>query len=414
MINIYPFTPVTPKSFNAYPKSDFDLESTSIRNPRKIKHYYFDNYHFHPIIMIKSLGNKVMHYYKLHPLIILLIFLSFGIATLIFLSISTNNTMNNYGKFETGLKLNDGYLFGKMRNLVMVAGHSVYTSSSCGKVDEEGSWLLEPYQRNRGQAATFVAHIKEGVEAAAGDEEALLLFSGGETRKDAGPRSEAQSYGIVAESKGWFVLELGSDILASASGPAVQFSVHDISVLWFLVWFGLVWSLVTPVWSSAMHSSRCNDHNTHHDIIGNQEKVRWKALTEEHARDSFENLLFSVCRFRELTGSYPQNITVVGYDFKKERFVNLHRSAIRFPESQFFYLGTPAAASSREAALKGEALVRTQFEHDPYACLGSLRRKKIGRDPFHRSIPYPNGCPEIEGLFRYCKASLYTGSLPWA
>lgn len=46
---------------------------------------------------------------------------------------------------------------------------------------------------------------------------------------------------------------------------------------------------------------------------GNREKVRWKALTEEHARDSFENLLFSVCRFRELTGSYPQNITVCSF-----------------------------------------------------------------------------------------------------
>ncbi|KAI3733101.1 hypothetical protein L1987_64319 [Smallanthus sonchifolius] len=147
--------------------------------------------------------------------------------------------------------------------------------------------------------------------------------------------------------------------------------------------------------------------------VGNQEKVRWKALTEEYARDSFENLLFSVCRFRELTGSYPQNITVVGYDFKKERFVNLHRSAIRFPETRFLYSGTPAATTSKEAALKGEALVRTQFQHDPYACLGSLHRKKIGRDPFHRSIPYPNGCPEIEGLFTYCGASLYTGSLPW-
>ena len=38
--------------------------------------------------------------------------------------------------------------------------------------------------------------------------------------------------------------------------------------------------------------------------------MRWRTLTEEHARDSFENLLFSVCRFRELTGTYPYNITV--------------------------------------------------------------------------------------------------------
>lgn len=44
---------------------------------------------------------------------------------------------------------------------------------------------------------------------------------------------------------------------------------------------------------------------------GKEESVRHRALTEEHARDSFENLLFSVCRFRELTGVYPQNITVI-------------------------------------------------------------------------------------------------------
>ncbi|KAF2296582.1 hypothetical protein GH714_000346 [Hevea brasiliensis] len=147
--------------------------------------------------------------------------------------------------------------------------------------------------------------------------------------------------------------------------------------------------------------------------IRNEEGVRWRALTEENARDSFENLLFSVCRFRELTGTYPKNITVVSYNFKKERFSHLHRSAIGFPDSRFFYYGTPTTSTSKEAALKGEALVRAQFPEDPYGCRGTLRRKKLGRDPFHRSIPYPNGCPEIEGLFRYCGAGPYPGSLPW-
>lgn len=105
---------------------------------------------------------------------------------------------------------------------------------------------------------------------------------------------------------------------------------------------------------------------------------------------------------------------VVSYDFKKDRFSLLHRTAIRFPDLRFFYHGTPATSTSKEAALKGEALVRTQFEEDPYGCRGTLWRKKIGRDPFHRSIPYPNGCPEIEGLFRHCGADPYPGSLPWA
>lgn len=63
--------------------------------------------------------------------------------------------------------------------------------------------------------------------------------------------------------------------------------------------------------------------------------------------------------------------------------------------------------------MKGEALVKAQFQEDPYGCLGSLRRKKLGRDPFHRTIPYPNGCPEIEGVFRYCGAMPYPGFLPW-
>lgn len=103
----------------------------------------------------------------------------------------------------------------------------------------------------------------------------------------------------------------------------------------------------------------------------------------------------------------------MSYDFKEERFAHLHRSAMGFPESRFFYLGTPASLSSKEGALKGEAMVRSQFQEDPYGCVGSLWRKKLKRDPFHRSIPYPNGCPEIGGLFRYCGSAPFPGSLPW-
>ncbi|KAL8466952.1 hypothetical protein ACS0TY_035873 [Phlomoides rotata] len=325
----------SPKSFQAYPRGDFDLESGIPKKSRKPKN--------NPLRMMR-------HYYKLHPVLLLLICLSVGITILFLLSVYGGQfTMVSSYRAEEGNV--DNYPFSNFRNLVMVAGHSVYMSSSCEKVDKEDAWYLEPYQKHPGQAATFVTHIQKGVEITADDDAALLVFSGGETRKDAGPRSEAQSYWIVAESKQWF---------------------------------------------------------------GKKESVRSRALTEEHARDSFENLLFSVCRFRELTGKYPHNITVVGYDFKEERFVHLHRSAIMFPEARFLYSGTPSSQNSREAAVKGEALVRTQFQEDPYGCLGSLRRKKLGRDPFHRSIPYPNGCPEIKALFRYCGTAPFPDYLPWA
>ena len=52
--------------------------------------------------------------------------------------------------------------------------------------------------------------------------------------------------------------------------------------------------------------------------------VRARTSTEEFATDSFENLLFSICRFREITGSYPKEITVVSFSFKRRRFEMLH------------------------------------------------------------------------------------------
>ncbi|CAA3015201.1 uncharacterized protein C57A10.07-like [Olea europaea subsp. europaea] len=183
----------SPKSFQAYPRGDFDLESGIVKKSRKPKKS--------PIKMLSSLGNRIQYYYKLHPLMLFLICLSLGITILIILYGSPVRMMPYYKKLDANVY---NYPFSKFKNLVMVAGHSIYTSSSCEKVDKEDSWFLESYQRHPGQAATFVTHIRKGVEIAANDDEALLLFSGGETRKDAGPRSEAQSYWVVAESKGWF------------------------------------------------------------------------------------------------------------------------------------------------------------------------------------------------------------------
>lgn len=194
----YSFGSGSPKSFRAYPSSDFDLESGTIRRARKNR-----NSPLNPFKMIKSIRNRLHYYCKLRPLLVFFISLSLGVSIFIVLSLyeSHYREINNYRKYDLGT---DKYPLPELRNLVMVAGHSVYTSSSFGKADKEDSWFLESYQKNPGQAVTFLSHIQEGIEVAAKDDTALLLFSGGETRKDAGPRSEAQSYWAVAESKGWF------------------------------------------------------------------------------------------------------------------------------------------------------------------------------------------------------------------
>ncbi|XP_024365745.1 uncharacterized protein C57A10.07 [Physcomitrium patens] len=268
----------------------------------------------------------------------------------VFMYIQAFGTQFSSARANSQLFAEHNSSYTNLRSLVMVAGHAVYTSSKCGKPEDEDSWFLEPYQKHPGQASTFVEHIKLGVEVTSQFEDSLLLFSGGETRKNAGPKSEGQSYWNVAESKDWF---------------------------------------------------------------GHNESVRWRTLTEEFARDSFENLLFSMCRFRELTGHYPVNITVVSYDFKQRRFTDFHRRALRFPESRFTFLGVPLTPESQEAAIKGEEKVLEMFQEDPYGCKGELWKKRIFRDPFVRSVPYPTGCSELRGLFSYCGPDYYMGSLPW-
>ncbi|KAL3895995.1 MAG: hypothetical protein SGPRY_013377 [Prymnesium sp.] len=90
------------------------------------------------------------------------------------------------------------------RHLVMVAGHAVLTSAlhDADHVRQESSWFLEPFQH--GQLDTMLQHVERGVKLAAEDNSSLLLFSGGESRRAAGPRSEALSYWEAAQALGWF------------------------------------------------------------------------------------------------------------------------------------------------------------------------------------------------------------------
>jgi hypothetical protein len=64
-----------------------------------------------------------------------------------------------------------------------------------------------------------------------------------------------------------------------------------------------------------------------------------RATSENYALDSYENFLFSITRFHQFTGRYPERITVVGYEMKRKRFEDLHRKALRWPKSKFQYVG---------------------------------------------------------------------------
>lgn len=237
--------------------------------------------------------------------------------------------------------------------LVVVAGHAIFTGNRAepAEIRDERNWYLEPSQV--GLVDTFINHIRRGVELAEEDPSSLLMFSGGVTRPGVGPRSEGSSYWLVADALHWF-------------------GKRDVM------------------------------NRTH---------------VEEFARDSHENLLFSVCRFRQLTGRYPHEIKVVSFSFKEERFTSVHRRALRFPIKRFHYYGVdPDGAGGLRSRLGAWERAKTlaPFYKDFYGCNDpALYQKRIDRNPFIRYHPYPQGCPELSQLFKYCGREVFSGPLPW-
>jgi len=246
----------------------------------------------------------------------------------------------------------------KLQNLILVAGHSITVDDSGldGVERDDDRWMLLDYQRNADMPAAFVKHIREGVALAAADPSSMLMFSGGKTRIDAGPKSEAQSYFQVADHFGWWGVE----------------------------------------------------------------SVRTRTALEEYARDSLQNLMFALCRFRELTGSYPAHVTVISFSFKQERFSEVHRSALHFPATAFSFVGVdPTSDQFRNkvrqySAWESKASLKP-FRSDPYGCHSKiLERKRVERNPFVHTPPYRFTCPEMRQLLEHCKPSLFPrGRLPW-
>jgi len=186
---------------------------------------------------------------------------------------------------------------------------------------------------------------------------------------------------------------------------------------------------------------------------------------------SFTNLLYSVCRFREVTGRYeatmltsehmceraptwrpraltkekrasststailrshrlpplfthvydryPEKITVVSFSFKQARFEDMHRPALHWPSEKFEYLGIDPdertgfdLAGAEEGEHHNAAKL---FQDDPYGCFSDLLvQKRLQRNPFLRTGVHEAICPEIRGLLKWCQKELYSGeALPW-
>ncbi|EJU03950.1 hypothetical protein DACRYDRAFT_76221 [Dacryopinax primogenitus] len=222
----------------------------------------------------------------------------------------------------------------------------------------ESDWILEPAQKTSASASVkaFWSHIVKGAEQLLEDESSLLVFSGGQTRALTPHLSESASY-----------LALGTESNVFQS----NFLPHP------------------------------------------------RVTTEEYSLDSFQNLLFSIARFREVVGRYPEKITVVGFGMKEPRFTHLHRKAIRWPltPETWNYVGVDLEGSVKDVAMEGEREYGyIPFTRDLYGCHGPLLDKRKRRNPHSRHHPFHSSAPELRYLFEWCPTDgiqPFRAPLPW-
>src|SRR5689334_18195472 len=97
------------------------------------------------------------------------------------------------------------------KNLIVVAGHAPFKESVVSvptNPERDEAWVLQSFQR--GEPPLYIEHIRHGVDLLHRDPEALLIFSGGFTRTEAGLRwSEAETYAALARHFRWWVNEAG-------------------------------------------------------------------------------------------------------------------------------------------------------------------------------------------------------------
>lgn len=235
----------------------------------------------------------------------------------------------------------------KQSSLILVPGHGV-CKSGCTSPDLarlDSSWVgIFP-----GEGPFYVEHAKEGVRLAAANPGALLVFSGGQTREDAGRRSEAESYWDIAQAAGWWGFE----------------------------------------------------------------EVQERAGKEDYARDSFENLLYGLALFRRHAGWWPRQVTVCGWKFKGRRYsLHRQALKWPRQKFEYVGVNDPIG-DELQKALTGEKAKVDSVTRDLFLVGPEWVAQRELRNPFNRRNPYRGIDRDLDAFFDFLDRTAFTENLPW-
>lgn len=248
-------------------------------------------------------------------------------------------------------------------DLILVCCHATYTGS--GTSTEADQWLLQPFQR--ANAAT-------------------------------GKRSEHETFITHIMAGALAAQQQPRALLVFSGGKTAHPDISEAAgYARVLKSFGSAWSDVSE-----------------------------RLVLEELATDSYENLLFSIIRYWETVGRWPQNVTIITHAFKERRFLDLHAKAIKWPSARIRVQGVNPPFTREELAQTQRAELDhayNKFEQDPYGVqqyLGAKRKARNWKGYWLEGAAYSrlgSDRATIDALLKWCGGDsgreIFPGELPW-